>query len=88
MTSHPFESKGGRDVIASLPQGTADRAGQPYPGSTPPILHTPYSILAAHRARSLRLDDALFADAGKEHTIVAVGGLEGAHEFTDAGAIL
>jgi len=23
--------KGGRDVIASLPQDTADRAGQPYP---------------------------------------------------------
>ena len=52
------------------------------------ILHTPYSILAAHRARSLRLDDALFADAGKQHAVVAVGGLEGAHEFTNTGAVL
>ena len=52
------------------------------------ILHTPYSILAAHRARSLRLDDALFADAGKQHAVVAVSGLEGAHEFTNTGAVL
>ena len=88
MTSHPFESKGGRDVIASLPQGTADRAGQPYQAVTPPILHTPYSILAAHRARSLRLDDALFADAGEQDAVVAVGGLEGAHEFADTRAVL
>ena len=87
MTSHPFESKGGRDVIASLPQGTADRAGQPYPGSTPPKLYTRNSILAGS-ARSLRLDDALFADAGKQHAVVAVGGLEGAHEFTNTGAVL
>ena len=83
MTSHPFESKGGRDVIASLPQGTADRGGQPYPGNTPPILHTRYSNYAL-----LRLDDALFADAGKQHAVVAVGGLEGAHEFTNTGAVL
>jgi len=47
------------------------------------ILHTRYSNYAL-----LRLDDALFADAGKQHAVVAVSGLEGAHEFTNTGAVL
>ena len=49
------------------------------------ILETPYSRASA---RSLRFDNALFADAGKQHAVVAVGGLEGAHEFADTRAVL
>jgi hypothetical protein len=39
------------------------------------------------RARSLRLDDALLADARQQHAVVAVGGWEGAHEFADGSAV-